>query len=308
MASGHRRISVKSVKEYAVGGEGQESLDGQVVGYCRTSGQTQKESLARQIVRLKDAIGEREGLSPDNVIIYQECCSSFGERPKLQELVLAVIGGRVRKIYVEHYNRLTRVKALGTMLEFLAEHHGCQIIALDREESVDELQNNIQELIDFVHCLGCKHAAQKSAMITTKHLPAKTVERIAELSNQGMTQKQITSIIHSENHLTVKGEKISRSKVRQYILLNGKVKSAVGIDPQEQTSIDKLIREWCSANLVKDEGGRMTVKQILPRYNAHAAANGKAPLTLSIVGRWMVANGYSSYRAQGYRYFKVSFA
>jgi predicted site-specific integrase-resolvase len=304
MPSGHRRLSVASVKAYANGGEVSEGEQGKVVGYCRTSSAGQKESLVRQIERLRQAIAEREGIDPATVSIYQECCSSFGNRPALQSLVLDVINGKVKKVYVEHYNRLTRVKALGTMLEFICEQYGAEIVALDRDEDANELENNIQELIDFVHCLGCKSAAEKSKLVTVVHLKAETVERIATLSNEGRTQRDICRVITSEGHTTDKGEPISRSKIRQYILLNGTAKTAVGIDPQEQTSLNALLKKWTEENIVPTEGSRLTVKQIAPRFNAWMEANGKATVKPTVVGKWLTQVAkLPNKMIQGYRQF-----
>ena len=185
MPSGHRRLSVASVKAYALGtstddlagsfqGDGKE-----VVGYCRTSSTSQLESLTRQEGRLSATIADREAIAADAVSIRKECCSSFGERKVLNQLILDVIGGKVKRIYVEHWNRLSRTMALNKMIEFLAETYGVEIVALDREESPDELANNLQELLDFVQVLSCRQAAQKSKLVTVVHLPTATVNRPA---------------------------------------------------------------------------------------------------------------------------------
>ncbi len=304
LASGHRRISAKSVKAYANGttaddlaGDGKE-----VVGYCRTSSISQAESLTRQTSRLSATISERENLPADSIRMLSECCSSFGERKVFNQLVLDIVGGKVRKIYVEHWNRISRTMALNKLIDFLCETYGVEIIALDKEENPDELANNLQELLDFVQVLSCRQAAQKSKLVTVKHLPAQTVKRIAELSNEGRNQRDIHAIITAEGHKTEKGEPISINKVRQYVLLNGKVKTAVGIDPAEQTSLSSLLSRWVAENIVPTEGSRLTMKEILPRYNEWATAQGKATQDARIIGK-MLVKMLPSKRVEGYRYF-----
>ena len=310
MPSGHRRLSVASVKAYALGisaddlagscqGEGKE-----VVGYCRTSSLSQSESLTRQEGRLSATIGEREGLPIEGVSIRKECCSSFGERKVLNQLILDVINGKVKKIYVEHWNRLSRTMALNKMIEFLTDTYGVEIVALDREENPDELANNLQELLDFVQVLSCRQAAQKSKLVTVVHLPTATVQRIAELSNEGRTQRDICKVIDSEGHRTVKGGLISRSKIRQYILLNGTAKTIVGISREEQTSLNTLLTQWTTANVVPSEGGRLTVKDIAPRFNAWMVANGKTEVRPTVVGKWLTQVAkLPNKMVAGYRYF-----
>ncbi len=308
LASGHRRISAKSVKLFASGGEGQTDVESEIVGYCRTSSRGQFLSLSRQIERLRQEIGAREGIDPTSVKIYQECCSSFGERAVLQQLVLDTINGKIRKIYVEHYNRLTRVKALGTMLEFLTDHFGATIIALDREESVDELANNLQELVDFVHVLGCKQASEKSKLVTVVHLPIEVMERIAFLGNSGMTQREIYRTITAEGHKTLKGNKIAYSKVRQVILLNGNLKTAIGIEKTEQTNLDSLLRNWVGENIENVEGGKLTVSQITKKYNAYAKEKNLAVQNPTTVGKTLVKIGLRATKSHGQRFIaNVSF-
>ncbi len=188
LASGHRRISAKSVKAFANGATADDStvLAGEeVVGYCRTSSLSQAESLTRQTSRLSATISERENLPPTAIRMLSECCSSFGERKVFNQLVLDIVGGKVKKIYVEHWNRISRTMALNKLIDFLCETYGVEIVALDKEENPDELANNLQELLDFVQVLSCRQAAQKSKLVTVKHLPALTVKRIAELSDEG---------------------------------------------------------------------------------------------------------------------------
>jgi predicted site-specific integrase-resolvase len=310
MPSGHRRLSVASVKAYAAGSTpddlaayGNEQGKA-VVGYCRTSSTSQLESLQRQEGRLSATIADREAIAADAVSIRKECCSSFGERKVLNQLILDVINGKVKKIYLEHWNRLSRTMALNKMIEFLAETYGVEIVALDREESPDELANNLQELLDFVQVLSCRQAAQKSKLVTVVHLPTATVSRIAELSNTGYTQREIAKIIDSEGHKTTNGKPISRSKIRQYILLNGTAKTIVGIDKTEQTNLHKLLTQWTTDHVIPSEGSRLTVKQIAPAFNAWMESQGKATVRPTVVGKWLTQVAKMPNKmVAGYRYF-----
>jgi excisionase family DNA binding protein len=305
MQSGHRRVCVKSVKAYANGGEGQAVGDGEAVGYCRTSSMGQRESLLRQIERLRNEIAGREGIDPATVKIYSECCSSFGERPALQQLTLDLIAGKIKRVYVEHYNRLTRVKALGSMLDFLCETYGAQIVALDREDNPDEMANAFAELMDFVSVLANKKAAEKSKLVTVKHLPETTVARICELSNAGHTGRDIYRVIVAEGHKTTKGEPISLMKLRSVLKQNGVIKSAVGQASGSQTNLKKLVASWVKAHITPNEQGRVMVRDMLPRYNRWAASQGKAAIRPMILAKYLIDNGFQSVQNHGKRCFKV---
>jgi hypothetical protein len=261
------------------------------------------ESLVRQETRLTAIVAERESIELAEVQIRKECCSSFGERKVFNQLVLDIVSGKIKRIYVEHWNRISRTMALNQLLNFLCDTYGVEIVALDRDENPDELANNLQELLDFVQVLSCRQAAQKSKLVTVKHLPIKTVDRIATLSNEGLNQKQIFDIIKEEGHKTEKGEEISKNKIRQYVLLNGKVKTVVGISPSEQTSLSKLLTEWVSANLVPAEDSRLTSKEVVGAFNDFLVANGKTKQPGTLVGKMLCKMGLPSKRVEGYRFF-----
>ena len=310
MASGHRRLSVASVKAYAAGtttddlaAYGNEQGK-KVVGYARCSSAGQKDSLTRQVDRLTAHISKTYNLPTDAIDIRSEVCSSFsGNRKGFFELCDDITDGKISVVVSEFKNRFSRVPCQLRLLEHIAERNGCELVFLDCEENENEEKANMLELVDYIQHLSAKSAGRKSALVTTVRLKAETLTRIAELSNEGRNQKDVHRIITAEGHTTEKGEPISINKVRQYILLNGKVKTAVGIDPAEQTSLDSLLTRWVSENIVPTEGSRLMMKDILPRFNAWMVANSKTPQRSTIIGKMLVKMGLPSKRVEGYRYF-----
>ncbi len=305
LASGHRRISAKSVKAYATGGDASEGEQGKrVVGYARCSSAGQKDSLTRQVSRLTDHISKTYNLPAEGIDIRQEICSSFsGNRKAFFELCDDITDGKISVVVSEFKNRFSRVPCQLRLLEHIAERNGCELVFLDTDENENEEKANMLELVDYIQHLSAKSAGRKSAIVTTVRLKAETLTRIAELSNEGRNQKDIHRIITAEGHLTEKGEPISRNKIRQYVLLNGKVKTAVGIDPAEQTSLQTLLSEFVSENIVPTAGSRLMMRDILPRYNEWAALRGKAAQRGTILGKMLVKMGLASKRVEGYRYF-----
>ncbi len=310
LASGHRRISAKSIKAFA-NGTTVEDLAGcnggekKVVGYARCSSNGQKESLIRQIQRLTNHISTTYDIPANKVEIRQEICSSFsGNRKAFFELCDDITDGKVSVVVSEFKNRFSRVPCQLRLLEHIADRQGCSLVFLDTEENENEEKANMLELVDYIQHLSAKSAGRKSALVTTVHLKAETVTRIAELSNQGMTQRQIAKIIEEEGHLTEKGEKISRSKIRQFILLNGTVKTIVGIDKDSQTSLNALLTKWVAENIIPCENSRLTVKEIGTRFNSWMTANGKATVRPTVVGKWLTqVCKLPNKMVSGYRYF-----
>jgi len=297
LASGHRRLSVASVKAYSLGtseDDIQGLSDGKaIIGYCRTSNISQKESLVRQEGRLRETIATRESIVPSEVEIRKECCSSFGERKVFNQLVLDIISGKVKKVYCEHWNRISRTMALNKLLDHLCDTFGVEIVALDKEENQDELGNNLQELLDFVQVLSCRQAAQKSRLVTVVHLEVKTIERITELSNLGHTQRFIVQTIQKENHRDTKGEVIGKHVIRKCILLNGQVKTALGQPKDEQSNLNKILTKWVSEHIQPCEGGYVTSKDIIQAYNQFAKLNGVAKVPPTFMGKWLKKNGFT---------------
>lgn len=305
--SGHRKVLAASVKAYASGTSTDDKegiADRKVVGYARCSSLGQKESLTRQIARLTEHISKQYGIPTEGVEIRSEICSSFaGNRKAYFQLCDDIYSGKIAVCVSEFQNRFSRIPSQIRQMEDAADRHDCQLVFLDKEEQRSEMEQFTLELCDFLQHLSALTAGKKSALVTTVHLKEETLARIAELSNEGRNQKDIHRIIVEEGHTTEKGEKISMNKVRQIVLLNGKVKTVVGIDPANQTSLQSLLTQWVSENIVASQGSRLTMKEILPKFNNWMIANGKVAQRSTIIGKMLVKMGLPSKRVEGYRYF-----
>ncbi len=308
MPSGHRRLSVASVKAYANGGEVSENEQGKkVVGYARCSSAGQKDSLTRQVDRLTAHIATTYKIPSESVDVRQEICSSFsGNRKGFFELCDDISDGKISVCVSEFKNRFSRVPCQLRLLEHIAERHGCELVFLDCEETDDNTsKSDMLELVDYIQHLSATSAGRKSSLVTTVHLKAETIERIATLSNAGHTQRKIAEIIASEGHTDTKGKVISRSVIRKHILLNGNLKEIVGISKGEQASLNTLLTKWVSENVIPCEGGKLTVKDIAPRFNAWMVANGKTEVKPTVVGKWLTQVAkLPNHLSAGYRVFE----
>jgi len=88
----------------------------------------------------------------DTIVVYKDVASSFGNREGLNRLVDAIIEGKVKRLYCEYQDRLSRVPALTRLVEHLAKRYGVTIVCLDTEEtSEDELQGADERIAGLHH-------------------------------------------------------------------------------------------------------------------------------------------------------------
>ncbi len=307
LASGHRRISAKSVRAFANGGEVSEGEQGKkVVGYARCSSAGQKDSLTRQVDRLTAHIATTYKIPSESVEIRQEICSSFsGNRKGFFELCDDITDGKISVVVSEFKNRFSRVPCQLRLLEHIAERNGCELVFLDTDENDDNTaKSDMLELVDYIQHLSATSAGRKSSLVTTVHLKAETIEAIAKLSNEGHTQRAIAQTIANEGHTDTKGKPISRSVIRKFILLNGSVKTIVGISKDEQTSLTKLLTTFVNDRIVPTEGAKLTSKAIAQAFNAWMVEQGKSKVQPTVVGKFLTKVAkLPNHLSAGYRVF-----
>ena len=115
-ARSHRRFLPSEISQ-AMGIEVKSENSGAIpVVYARTSSESQKESLVNQIKRMRDEVSKVEDIPANQVKVYQDNASAYGDRPQLNLLVEDCISGLVSKIYVLWEDRLSRSPCLTRLL------------------------------------------------------------------------------------------------------------------------------------------------------------------------------------------------
>lgn len=278
-AGGHYRILTSSCLSYFEGIEQEDIVveTGDSKGcaiYARTSSDSQKKSLADQITRLKTEASEREQIAPDVIPVFQDCSSAFGKRDGLTCLVDAIIAGTVKRVYVEYEDRLARDSTLH-LIHHLAKQYGCEIIALDVEESdPDELAAMSRELIAFVTVICNRYSAQKSRKVTVKEVSEPTLQRLFNLRNEGHSLTSIWKRAKSEGLTTEKGDTLSYYKIKE-VLYNGKGKAIGAVIGKDATNPHDVLRKWVEENLevIGDEKSkeRVYIKEVRQGYEQYCA-------------------------------------
>ena len=298
---GHWRISTASLLAYVDGIEQEEqpselSQAQGVVIYARVSSDKQASdgALIRQEERLRKEVSEREGVSPEALPIDTEGASSFGIRPGVYALVDSMLEGRIKKIYCEYLDRLSRTPSLTYLIQHLAKRHGVEVICLDIEETnPEELEYLTKELISFITVVSNRVSAAKSRRVTVKEVDEETLKRIFELRGQGCSYVSITKKIKAEGLRTVDGEEISYSKVTR-LIANGRGRAfgaAVGVDVVK--SPQEILRDWLreALGVVGDEKSKERVYSfdVKAAYDRYCEAVGLEPLPSSEVCRGLHA-------------------
>ena len=162
-----RRVSARSVWQYAYGFDPEEEEEGtgEVGIYVRVSSesQDQKGSLQRQTERLLGEVSQREGLDEGEISVFKDVASSFGSRSGLNSFVDSVIARKVKRLYCEYQDRLSRVPALTRLVEHLCQRYGVEIVCLDKQETnPDDLQAAMAELLSFATVVANRISSQKS--------------------------------------------------------------------------------------------------------------------------------------------------
>ena len=174
-------------------------------------------------------VAERERVEKDTIRVFRDTASAFGSRDGLNSMVDALIAGQLAKIYVEHADRLSRVPALTRLLEHLAKKSGIQLVALDRDESVDEMKNAMLELVEFCTVLANRTNARKQAERRKKILDPQTLDFIRREIAGGRGIRETVERANQEGHRTQNGEPISYRVVQRLPVKIGRPTSSCGI-------------------------------------------------------------------------------
>lgn len=298
---GHHRLDSKSVHAYLTG---QEDSDGttleqeerQVAIYARVSSQSQASdgSLNRQLERLLEEVSTREGISRESILVFKDVASSFGGRQGLNNLVDAMLEGRIAKVYCEYQDRLSRISALTRLVEHLAKRTNVEIICLDVEETdMEDAAYTVKELLDYLTVITNKINANKSRRVTVKNVEDKVAQRVLKLRAQGYSVSRIAQIAKEEGLTNDRDELLSSYMVEKIVFDPAYAIHGLQVQPTQ------VAREWLASNVQRVEGSRLMNKELMAAYEASCVAKGIKPVAKSDLGLLMVEMFGGRYRTQG---------
>lgn len=124
-----------------------------IISYSRVSTQNQKEQLKEQTQRIYNSCISRNIKLDEQ---FEDIKSGMNhDRPKFQELIRLVIGGRVQLIVVENKDRLVRFGF--ETLEQIFKYFGTRILVLnDSLENKTYEQELTEDLISIIHYFTMK--------------------------------------------------------------------------------------------------------------------------------------------------------
>jgi predicted site-specific integrase-resolvase len=250
---GHRRYDLTAVKTQLFGLTNVQRNDdkGQTALYARVSSQGQKNSLELQKKELQEHY--------PNAITFSEIRSSFSGRKQLNQLIDAVIEGRVKQIVCTYKDRLSRIGALTRLIEHICTRFGCEIVYLNTLAEDPNDTFNFQEVVDYMCVIANTANGKKAGKKLRKHLADGGLQRAIELYNEGRSLTEITSRLISEGYKTDKGDAPSYHIVRSW--LTNKVVEAANTKPPSNSFIDFVKQHYR-----KNEKSRELVADLRQKY------------------------------------------
>ena len=119
--------------------------------YMRVSSQAQKPDLKNQRLALEQFCLAR-GIEVDQWVEEIGGGLNF-KRRKFQEIVDAIVAGRVERLVIAHKDRLTRFGF--DLVTHLAQMQGTEIVVLNTE-SLSPEQEMVQDLMTITHCFSAR--------------------------------------------------------------------------------------------------------------------------------------------------------
>ena len=135
-------------------------------------------------------------MSEESLPVYSDVASSFGSRDSLNRLVDDIIDGKVRKVYCEYLDRLSRVPGLTHLINHHCKRYAVEVIALDLEDTEDKDVYQA-ELLNFLTVWCNRRSSDKAEIVTVKHV-WEAIERMVALRKQGFSLTKITNKLNEE--------------------------------------------------------------------------------------------------------------
>jgi hypothetical protein len=244
-----------------------------------------------------DTVAEREGIARDSIKVYRDIASAFGQRDGLNNMVDDLIEGRISRIYVEHQDRLSRVPGLTRLVEHLAKSRGVSIVALDREENVDEVKNNLLELVEFVTVLANRTNGRKGADTVRKTLTPDGLDFVRHEIASGRGLKEVVARANERGLRTEKGQQISVRTVRRY-MNNEVVRKLVPLE-----NVTHSFAEFIEKHVKARKGCKVQAAAIHSAYQLWCRSNKVVPLSARKCGDWMRAAKMRAEVRSGYTWY-----
>lgn len=132
------------------------NLDRLVIGYCRVSGNKQKDDLERQIESMKMYLTAQG--KPFEIITDIGSGINYNNKG-LTELIQRITQNKVEKIVVLYKDRLIRFGF--DLVEYIASLHDCNIEIIDNTEKTEQ-QELVEDLVQIITVFSCKLQGKRS--------------------------------------------------------------------------------------------------------------------------------------------------
>lgn len=156
---GHRRYDSAEVEALLSVSDGVTVTEKNVALYARVSTQKQAENLTRQHERLIEVCGER---GYRIVLDCSEIASGLNDnRRQFFKVIDAACKGEVKKVVVEHRDRLTRF-GFRTIERFF-KGVGCTVEVLEQVEGKSEHEELVEDMLSLLSSFSAKIYGRRSA-------------------------------------------------------------------------------------------------------------------------------------------------
>lgn len=126
------------------------NIDRKIIGYCRVSGNKQKDYLQRQIENMRMYLISQG--KPFEII--SDIGSGINYKKKgLKELIKLITQNKVEKVVVLYKDRLLRFGF--ELIEYIASLYNCEIEIIDNTEK-SEQQELVEDLVQIITVFSCK--------------------------------------------------------------------------------------------------------------------------------------------------------
>lgn len=126
------------------------NLDRKVIGYCRVSGNKQKDDLQRQIENMNVYLLSQG--KPFEII--SDIGSGINYKKKgLKELLKLITQNKVDKVVVLYKDRLLRFGY--ELVEYIASLYNCEIEIIDSSEKTEQ-QELVEDLVQIITVFSCR--------------------------------------------------------------------------------------------------------------------------------------------------------
>lgn len=279
LASGHRRLSRRSVLEMAGESTTEDMEREKVVIYCRVSTSRQasekktgSSDLKRQIERLTKVAKEKY---PDReLVVIKDVGSGMNfSKPGLDELLTKLLNGEFRdaKLLVEHKDRLARWAV--PLIEKVASHAGVEIEYVEQQELGDE-EMLVADLLAITTIFSAKLYSSRSSERRKKKLSGDFITRATELNQQGLTVRSIAQRMELEGFRDERGGIVSHQVIHNNILKP--LDELQRILPTKETAVQRYIRENTEARPLNY---RLKITDFYAHYLTWCKKENVAPVT-----------------------------